>query len=252
MDVLAELGTRVGEFLAAYGLLAIVVVMLLKEFGVPVPVPSDLIMITAGVQAAAGSYSLLELFIALEAAMLVGGSGQFLVARGAGRQFVYRVGRYVGLTPQRLDRAAALLQRRGALAVFLGLNVPGARAGIIPAAGLAGMAYPVFTGAMLSGSTVFYGWHVALGFVAGPSANALLEQLHLPLGPLMAGLAALGLAGWLLLRWRRGRQLGAGASGAVPAATLQAWSEAACPACLALAALQRLEGPALAPAEASG
>lgn len=53
--------------------------MLLKELGVPVP--SDLIMITAGVQAATGSYGLIELLLAIELATLVGGSLQFLMAR---------------------------------------------------------------------------------------------------------------------------------------------------------------------------
>jgi undecaprenyl-diphosphatase len=248
MEFWSDLSGNIGGFLAAYGLLAIFGIMLLKEFGVPVPVPSDLIMITAGVQAAAGAYSLLELFVAIEAAMLVGGSGQFLAARGAGRQLIYRVGRFVGLTAERLDRAMALLQRRGAVAVFLGLNVPGARAGIIPAAGLAGLAYPAFATAMLSGSTIFYGWHVALGFIAGPSATSLLERLHLPLGPVVAGLAALGLAGWLLLRWQRRRQA-AGASAESPVAALHAWTEAACPACLAIAAVERLSQPRMVPPE---
>src|SRR3972149_2223894 len=154
-----NLSALLSDFLNTYGLLAVLVVMLLKEVGVPIPVPSDLIMITAGVQAATGSYPLLELILAIEAAMLVGGSVQFLIARSAGRDFIYRIGRFVGLTPERLDRAMGMLQKRGALAVFLGLNVPGARAGIIPAAGLAGLAYPAFAPAVVGGGSVFYGWH---------------------------------------------------------------------------------------------
>lgn len=232
-----QLGAILGDFLARYGLLAIFVVMLLKEAGVPVPVPSDIIMITAGVQAATRVYPVLYLLLAIEAAMLLGGSVQFLIARGAGRQFIYKFGRYVGLTRERLDRAMGMLQKRGVLAVFLGLNVPGARAGIIPAAGLAGLAYGAFTPAMLGGSTVFYGWHIALGYFAGPSATALLENLHLPLLPVMAGLAVVGLIGWLLLRRRK-----RGAAGAPEplAERLNEWTDAACPACLAIAAMERV------------
>ncbi|MBI2911422.1 MAG: hypothetical protein HYY05_04710 [Chloroflexi bacterium] len=103
---MADLGAALGAFLAAYGLIAILVVMLLKEIGLPVPVPSDLIMITAGVQAATGSYGLLELVVAIEVAIVVGGSIHFLLVRGAGRAFVHRVGPYVGLTPARLEAAA--------------------------------------------------------------------------------------------------------------------------------------------------
>jgi membrane protein DedA with SNARE-associated domain len=233
-----NISTALGAFLATYGLLAIFVVMLLKETGVPVPVPSDLIMITAGVQAATGAYSLLELVLAIEGAMLIGGSAQFFIARGAGRAVIYRLGRFVGLTPERLDRAMAMLQKRGPLAVFLGLNVPGARAGIIPASGLARLAYRAFSPAMVAGSTVFYGWHIALGYLVGPSATALLENLHLPIGPVVAGLAVLGLIAWLALR-ARGRK-------APEQSTLDrvhSWTEAACPACLAITAIQQMRQP---------
>lgn len=237
MDFLNTLSTSFNTFLAAYGLLAIFVIMLLKEAGLPVPVPSDLIMITAGVQAATGGYSLFELALAIEAAMLIGGSTQFFIARGAGRAFIYRVGRFIGLTRERLDRAMATLQRRGAMAIFLGLNVPGARAGIIPASGLAGLKYPNFAPAMMGGSTVFYGWHIALGYIVGPSATALLKNLSLPIGPVVAGLAGLGLIGWLALRVLGRRKTEPEHS---TLDHLHSWTEAACPACLAITAIQQI------------
>jgi Uncharacterized membrane-associated protein len=231
---MTDLASFLNEFLLRYGLLAILVIMVLKEVGIPVPVPSDLIMITAGVQAATGVYSLFELLIAIEAAMIVGGSIQFFLARGMGRAFIYRVGRFIGLTQERLDQAMTALQRRGALGVFLGLNIPGARAGIIPAAGLAGLTYTAFAPAMISGSSIFYGWHIALGYIIGPSATALLENLHLPILPVVAGLAILGLIVWLFMRGRR--------KGAAESAVdvVHSWTEAACPACLAITAYQKL------------
>jgi membrane protein DedA with SNARE-associated domain len=231
---MTNLASFLNEFLLRYGLLAILVVMVLKEVGIPVPVPSDLIMITAGVQAATGVYSLFELLIAIEVAMIVGGSIQFFLARGMGRAFIYRVGRFIGLTQERLDKAMSALQRRGALGVFLGLNIPGARAGIIPAAGLAGLTYPAFAPAMISGSSIFYGWHIALGYLIGPSATALLENLHLPILPVVAALALLGLIVWLFLR---GRRKGVAESSVD---VVHSWTEAACPACLAITAYQKL------------
>ena len=223
------------ELLATQGLLAVVLVMLLKEVGVPLPIPSDLVMITAGIQAAAGAYSLVELVVALEITILVGGSLQFLIARSAGQRLIGRFGRRVGLTEARLERALASVRGRGPLAIFLGLNVPAGRAGIVVAAGIARLKYAAVAPAMLAGSTVFYAWHVALGYLAGPSALGMLDRLNLPLAAALVALAAAGLIVWLLL----GRARGAGAVEGGVLDRLHAWTEAACPACLAVTAVER-------------
>lgn len=238
MNILADLAAGLGQFLAAYGVLAIFAVLVLKESGVPLPVPSDLILITAGAQAATGVVPLLPLILAVEAALLIGGSVQFLLARSVGRQFVYRVGGRIGLSQARLEQAGAFLQKRGTLAIVLGLNIPGARAGIIPSAGLAGFAYRVFAPAMFAGSSLFYGWHLALGYLIGPSAITLFSTLHLPILPILIGLALVGLVAWLLLRARR-KAGAAGEAGVLD--SINNWTEAACPACLAVAAIQRIK-----------
>jgi membrane protein DedA with SNARE-associated domain len=142
----------------------------------------------------------------------------------------------------KLDAAGARLQRKGRLAIVVGINLPGARAAIIPSAGLSGMAYRVFAPAMILGSSLFYGWHIALGFIIGPSAATLLNHLNVPLLPIFLGLTLLGLVVWLVLRRRR-----KAAAAAMPAESilerLHAWSEAACPACLAVAAFERFSAP---------
>ncbi|MBI2773756.1 MAG: VTT domain-containing protein [Chloroflexi bacterium] len=204
--------------------------MLAKEIGVPVPIPSDLLMIGAGIQIAAGAYSAVELLVALGLAVLVGGSIQFLVARSAGRAVVYRVAARVGVSAERLDRAVARLGASGPRTVFVGLNVPGARAAVIPAAGVARLPFAPFTAAMVAGSLVFYAWHVALGYAIGPSAVALLERGSAFVVAGLIALAAVGAVGWLVLR-RRARLAGGGA--------LRSWTDAACPACLAITALRR-------------
>jgi membrane protein DedA with SNARE-associated domain len=217
----------IGALATTYGVLAIFVVMLLKEIGIPIPVPSDLLMIGAGVQIASGAYGLLELTAALAIAVLVGGSIQFALARSAGRAVVYRLASRIGVGAERLDNAIARIGSGGTRAVFVGLNVPGARAAVIPAAGLARMSFVPFAAATLVGSLVFYGWHIALGYVVGPAAGAIVERSVTLAVAAVAALAAAGAVGWWLLR-RRAR------SGAVVA-----WTEAACPACLAINALRR-------------
>jgi membrane protein DedA with SNARE-associated domain len=223
-------------FLMAHGVLAIFLVMLIKHLGAPVPVPSDIIMITAGVQAANGTLTLWEVLVAVEVAVLVGGTAQFWIIRRVGRQLLFRAGRFLGLTQERLDDVGARLKRRGALAVFIGLNIPIARAAVMPGAALAGLAYPPVAVAMISGTAIFYGWHMALGYLVGPSASDLLGRLDIPLWPVVLGLAALGLVAWLLLHRRR-KAVAAPEDAVI--ARLHTWTEAACPGCLAATAIQR-------------
>jgi hypothetical protein len=90
---------------------------------------------------------------------------------------------------------------------------------------------------MIAGSTIFYAWHIGLGYALGPSAANLVESINGRLAIGIVGLGALGIAGLLFLRLRRRR---AGAD--VPQATESAhsWSYAACPACVASAFVRRL------------
>jgi membrane-associated protein len=210
---------------AGYGVAAIFVVMLLKEIGIPVPVPSDLLMVGAGVQIAVGAYGPVELAVALAIAVLIGGSIQFFLARTAGRAVVYRLAARVGIGAAALDRAVARMSSGGGRAVFIGMNVPGARAAVIPAAGVARVSFVPFAAATVAGSLVFYGWHVALGYLVGPAAGALVEHYATLAAGALVLLVAIGAIGWYVLR-RRGM-------------AARSWTEAACPACLAVTALRR-------------
>lgn len=217
------------DALAGYGLLALFAVLLAKESGIPIPVPSDLLTIAAGVQAATGAVGLGELAVAVAIAVAVGQSIQFLVVRGAGRRIVERLGPRVGLDAARLEAVAARLRAGGPASIFLGLNVPGARAGVIVAAGLAGFSYSSFAPAAIAGTGVFHAWHIALGFLVGPAAVDLLAAIGLQLVVAVAALAVLGGVGWLLMRRREGAK----------ATRLRQWTEAACPACLASTLIER-------------
>lgn len=219
----------------AYAIPSLLAIMLLKEAGVPLPVPSDLIMISAGVQAAVGGVNIIALVVAVEVAIVVGGTTQFTVARGPGRSLLYRYGRYLGLTRERLDSVSGLFRRRGATAVFLSLNLPGARAGVVPGAGLSGMSFRTFLPAMIAGSSIFYAWHIALGYAIGPAAEAAIANLNLALIAGLVGLGVLGIIGWTWLRRRRRAATGRVES---PLATARSWTEAACPGCLAMSVLQ--------------
>ncbi len=220
------------EFLTTYGLAAIFAVMLVKGIGIPIPIPSDLIMIITAAQVALGRFVLWQAFLVILAAMVAGGSVQFLLARALGRKFLYRLGRYIGLTQERLDRVSATIQKSGPIALGVSLVTPGIRSAAVPAAGLAGLPYLTFFTGALIGSALFLALHFAIGLVGGPIIAFVMSAINLPMLVFFAAFFAIGLIGWMLLRRR------------APHATLERlgdFADAACPVCLAIGAMEHFQ-----------
>jgi membrane protein DedA with SNARE-associated domain len=222
----------------AYGLPAICLVMLLKEAGVPIPIPGDVLMLGAAARAASGQWNLAAVIVAFEAAMIAGGTAQYLLARGPGRRLIYRAGRYVGLTPARLERVAGTLQRGGSVAVAVAMLTPGIRSATIAASGIANLRFSTFFPALVVGDTLFFMLHVVIGYAGGQGIKALIRGRHLGFGGVLlvvlVALLLLGFAGCLALRRRARQRTGAPISLAEVAG---AWEEGGCPVCLALGAV---------------
>jgi membrane protein DedA with SNARE-associated domain len=214
--------------LDTYGVGLLFVVILLKEIGVPVPVPGDLLMVVAGARAASGTLPLWGVLLAALIAGTIGAFIQYLLARGPGRGAIYRFGKYVGLTPARLDKATDSIKGRGWVAVALGRALPGLRIGAVAACGLAALPMATFTGGLIAGTILFVGFHTLLGYVAGPGVGAVLNNLNVPAWALLLLLVAVGLGGWLYIKVRASR---AGADR--EAAAVFDWADACCPVCLA-------------------
>ncbi len=231
-------GESVQQFLDANGLSAIFVIMLLKEIGIPIPLPADLIMLGAAAGAASGKFPLGGLVFAFLIPMLLGGLVQYTVARGPGRALVYRIGGLVGLTGERLDRAMERVRKGGALAVSVGLTTPGIRVAIVPASGLASIPMPSFAAGLIAGSAFFLSWHLAIGLVGG----SILSQLNTPalsVGLLIVALPVFGAIGWRLVRnASRKSAVRASQVAAITDDSLGTWAEASCPACIAIAFAQ--------------
>src|SRR5437588_10833748 len=111
-------------FLINYGLAAVFLIMFIKTMGVPIPIPGDVIIFTAAVRVAQGKLVGWQVFFAILVALLLGELIQFVLTRGPGRGLLSRFGRYVGLTPPRIDVAAETIRKGGAPGLGLSILVP--------------------------------------------------------------------------------------------------------------------------------
>ncbi|HET6316219.1 MAG TPA: DedA family protein [Chloroflexota bacterium] len=190
-------------FLDHHGALAAFVLILIEESGVPVPVPGDFLMLGVGAHARDGRPPLWQALLVMEAATLVGASVLYFLSARTGRTLVYRYGRYMHLTEERLDRAESWLQRRGAVAIVLGRVTPGLRMATVIACGVFGYPYWRFLPALALGAFLYILMYTLLGYFFGMAVLAVVEGVHLPLG-LFGSLIPLVLIIVWVIRARRG------------------------------------------------
>lgn len=231
LSVLASISLAPAEL----GLPAAIGILLLMDAGVPIPVPTDILLLVVGERAAAGAFPIWAAAIGLEVVAIVSTTVLFLALRGPAQLVISRVGHRVGLTPTRMGWATSLLERRGRGFLAMGRTTPGLRTLTVFTAATARLRATYALPAMVIGSTVFLQGHLVLGFMLGPLADKALQRSEVPV---VLGLVALLVAGVVVWRIRRGKGQGG----------VQAWTEACCPACLAVALIARTTGEAL-PAE---
>ncbi|HEY5520776.1 MAG TPA: hypothetical protein VIK08_08965 [Candidatus Limnocylindrales bacterium] len=214
------------DIAAALGLAALLFV---KEAGVPIPIPGDLLVLGAGVASAGNPAGAVVALVSILVAGYLGGVVQFVLARGALRRPLLALLTRFGVPRARIDALSERLRSGGARGVAIARTTPGVRVPAIAASGVAALPMQSFVPGLVAGNTLFVGAHFVLGYVVGVPAVAIIQSSGTVL--LVGGLvvfAVIGAIGWLLLRRRRRSS-----------ADFAAWADAACPACLALALVNR-------------
>ena len=219
-----------------FALATVAGLLLVKEAGLPIPVPGDLVVIGAGVAAGHGTLDPPIALVALVVASIAGDAIQFALLTTAARAMLLRGLARLGLPVERLERQAVRLRTAGARGIAVARMTPGVRIVTIAAPVVAGVPARAFVAGLVAGNSAFIAVHFGLGFVLGEPVVTLVGSL---LGPLAAGgaiLAIVGALGWAMLARRRP------ARGDAPGLPVVAWTDAACPACLLLATFEATRG----------
>ena len=184
-----------------WGYLAVGLLLFLEDFGVPSP--GETVLIAASVYAGAGRLNIVAVGVIGFAAAVLGDNVGYAIGRFGGRTLVLRFGRYVLLTPERLDRAESFFSRHGGKIVTVARFIEGLRQanGII--AGITRMPWPRFVAFNALGAALWVGTWTAVGYLAGNHIQAIYTQANRYALYLLAA-AALAIVA-LILRHRRRR-----------------------------------------------
>ena len=148
-----------------YGYLAVFGLVLLEDFGIPVP--GETVLILAAVYAGAGRLSVWLVGLLGFLGAVVGDNIGFAIGHFGGRRLVERYGRYIFLTPERLDRATAFFERHGGKIIIVARFVEGLRQanGII--AGISGLHWARFLLFNAIGAALWVGVWTSVGYFSG-------------------------------------------------------------------------------------
>jgi membrane protein DedA with SNARE-associated domain len=198
--VLNRLVDWVTTLVGDHGVPAVFFLMILES--ACLPVPSEVIMLFAGYLVSIHHMSLTAAVAAGVAGNIVGSWIAWGVGRSGGRVLLERHGRYLHITPERLDMADRWFERRGERIVLISRCLPIIRTFISLPAGIARMPFWRFTLYTALGCVP---WVLALTLL-GVQVGSNWDQWHKRLEFLDYLVAAVIIAGilYLIVRRRRG------------------------------------------------
>ena len=192
-----------------FGVWAIALLIMVEDFGIPVP--GETILIAGAIYAGAGRLNVVAVGVAAFIAAIIGDNIGFAIGHFGGRALALRWGKYVFLTEERLNKAEAFFDRRGAIVITFARFVEGLRQanGII--AGITGMHWLRFLIFNAIGAALWVGTWVSLGYLAGDHITTIYHYITVYSYYVLIALAVL-VVGYIALRLRRRRWRSASAA----------------------------------------
>lgn len=161
------------SFINQIGYLGIFIGMFLES--TLVPIPSEVIMIPAGLAASEGVMNIYLLTIVGILGNVLGAIFSYYLALKLGHPILVRIGKYFFMSEETLVKIERYFINHGPISVFIGRLLPGFRHFISLPAGLAKMNIRLFFIYTTLGSTIWTSILSALGFFIGDNQE-LIEQ----------------------------------------------------------------------------
>jgi membrane protein DedA with SNARE-associated domain len=164
------------SFISEIGYLGIFLGMFLES--TLVPIPSELIMIPAGIAAASGAINLYFAIIIGTVGNVFGAIFSYYLADLIGRPLLLKIGKYFFVYEQTIVKIEKFFEKHGSVSIFIGRLLPGFRHFISLPAGIAKMNIKTFIIYTSLGSTIWTSVLAILGFTIKENQQLIKENLH--------------------------------------------------------------------------
>jgi membrane protein DedA with SNARE-associated domain len=157
-----------------FGYLAVLGLVLIEDFGVPVP--GETVLILAAVYAGAGRLNVVLVALLGFCGAVIGDNIGFAIGHFGGRPVIERYGRYIFLTPERIDRASGFFERHGGWIIIVARFIEGLRQanGII--AGISGIHWAKFLVFNAIGAALWVAVWTSVGYFSGSHIDTIYHD----------------------------------------------------------------------------
>jgi membrane protein DedA with SNARE-associated domain len=158
-----------------YGYFAVGGLVLVEDFGIPLP--GETILIAASLYAGAGKLNVIAVGVIAWVCAVIGDNIGFLIGHFGGRRLALKYGKYVFLTPKRLDQAEQFFEHHGGKIIVAARFIEGLRQANGIVAGITGMHWKRFIPFNALGAALWVGLWVSLGYLAGNHITTIYDQI---------------------------------------------------------------------------
>ena len=144
-----------------------------------IPIPSELVMIPAGMSASKGGMDLGLLITVGLCGNVSGAVFSYYLARVVGRNILFKVGKFFLIKPQTIIKIENFFKAHGSISIFIGRLLPGFRHFISLPAGVAKMDIKLFLLYTTVGSFIWTSVLTVLGFFIGANQKLIKEYLSI-------------------------------------------------------------------------
>jgi membrane protein DedA with SNARE-associated domain len=187
------------QYLALFGIVAI------EEAGVPLPAPSDIVIMFYGNRARNDLSSLALVVLTCAAASTFGTLIPYLITRKYGDAAATKLAELMDVDPKQVTQWETRIARRGFLAIFLGRLIPGLRVAMSLIGGTAKVPLPEFSAGVFLAGLIYWTFWTALGALFGPTVDRLIPRPYITYVVIGIPVAFIAFFVYRLIRGRRRR-----------------------------------------------
>jgi membrane protein DedA with SNARE-associated domain len=143
-----------------------------------IPLPSELIMIPAGMAAQQGLMNIYLIIFVGVFGNILGAVFSYYLAASIGRSVLFKIGKYFFVKAETIIKIENFFQNHGPISIFIGRLLPGFRHFISLPAGIAKMNMRTFFIYTALGSTIWDIILTMLGFFIGENQELIEKNLH--------------------------------------------------------------------------